>query len=33
MLPSDELAALADYLLGRLDDLRHRVAEDCNRGR
>jgi len=26
------LTALADYLLGRLNDLRHRVAEDCHRG-
>jgi len=27
------LTALADYLLGRLNDLRHRVAEDCHRER
>jgi hypothetical protein len=32
LLPADELTALADYLLGRLEDLRHRVAEDCTRG-
>lgn len=32
LLPPDELTALADYLLGRLNDLRHRVAEDCHRG-
>lgn len=29
LLPSDELARLADYIAGRLKDLRTRVAEDC----
>lgn len=32
LLPSDELVALADYIAGRLKDLRRRVVEDCTRG-